>query len=259
MVEDRKQVRQRFWGRSKGCGLALSLACLIAAPALAQTATASDTGGRLTLRGLKSPTAPEAPQAAPVAEPAPAQGATTLFPDLLPSSTTDYVATVRLAGFRDPVTVRHSGGRYRVDLVQGALLQSYISDPTRGTLTVLSAAGTNRLALVFPGGPDSLSQIALPLEEARLTPGTRLKVMGGSTVGRRPCTLKSYTGHLGRNGIMCVTREGLILQMTPQGRKSPVFQVETLSLTRQEPRWFAVPPDYQLTVAPAMGGARTPR
>lgn len=171
-----------------------------------------------------------------------------------PRMAPDFYATVAVAGFERPVEVRQSGLKRRVDVATGGLVQSYITDRTRGALIVLSAAGRRRIAFVFPLAQEEVSQ-PLPLDMLVLQQGkARLTRVGASTVGGRSCALWRYVGYLGRNGMVCATAEGVILQLTPDGRPTPLFQVQSLVQTVQDPRWFTVPADYEITALPGMGG-----
>jgi len=53
---------------------------------------------------------------------------------------------------------------------------------------------------------------------------------------------------------VCVSADGLILQQTPDGRRSPLFQVLSITYAKQEQRWFMPPPDYQVSALPGTGG-----
>ena len=45
-----------------------------------------------------------------------------------------------------------------------------------------------------------------------------------------------------------------LLQLTPDGRKSPLFSVISITFARQDPRWFTIPPDFQIASLPGEGG-----
>jgi hypothetical protein len=64
-----------------------------------------------------------------------------------------------------------------------------------------------------------------------------------------------FSGYLGQAGMVCVANDNLILQMTKQGRREPLFQVTDLVIARQDAKWFRPPPDYQVAVVPGIGGA----
>jgi hypothetical protein len=164
----------------------------------------------------------------------------------------EFYATVFVAGFERPLEVRQSGLKRRVDVASGAVVQSFITDRTRGALIVMTAAGRRRLAFVFPLAAEE-ANAPVPLDLSALQ-GARLNRIGGSSVAGRPCGLWRYTGYLGRNGVVCATDDGLVLQLTPDGRSSPLMQVLTLTQARQDPSWFRPPPDYQLAVVPGAGG-----
>ena len=54
--------------------------------------------------------------------------------------------------------------------------------------------------------------------------------------------------------MVCATDDGVVLQLTPDGRPTPLFEVETLDYAPQNPRWFLPPPEYQIAVLPGIGG-----
>jgi hypothetical protein len=166
----------------------------------------------------------------------------------------DFHATARLAGFEQPIEIRQSGLKRRIDLATDAVVQSYIADRGKGVLFVLTAAGRRRLALVFPLGRED-ADIPVPLDLVALGSAARLDRIGGSRVAGRPCAIWRYTAYLGRNGMVCATAEGVVLQLTPDGRSTPLFEVQVLDLARQDPRWFSPPPDYQIAALPGLGGA----
>jgi len=187
---------------------------------------------------LAAPSAAQAPQA----------------PQASQRLTPDFYATIAVAGFERPVEVRQSGLKRRLDIATGGLVQSYITDRTRGALIVLNAAGRRRIAFVFPLAQEEVAQ-PLPLDLRVMQDGkARLNRIGASSVAGRSCQLWRYLGYLGRSGTICATAEGVVLQLTPDGRQTPLFQVLTLVQTMQDPRWFTVPPDYEITALPGMGG-----
>jgi len=164
----------------------------------------------------------------------------------------EFHARVFLAGFQTQLEVRQAGLKRRVDVASGGIVQSFISDRTRGALVVMTAAGRQRVAFLFPLSP-SEANAPVPLDLSSMA-GARLTRMGGSRVAGRPCTLHRYVGYLGRSGQLCASQEGLILQLTPDGRRSPLFQVMSITFARQDQRWFNPPPDYQLSALPGTGG-----
>lgn len=164
----------------------------------------------------------------------------------------EFHARIFLAGFQTQLEVRQAGLKRRVDVASGSIVQSFISDRTRGALVVMTAAGRERVAFLFPLAA-SEANAPVPLDVS-LFAGARLTRMGASRVAGRPCTLQRYTGYLGRSGVICVSQEGLVMQMTPDGRRSPLFQVMSITFTKQEPRWFIPPPNYQLSALPGTGG-----
>lgn len=171
-----------------------------------------------------------------------------------PRVSPDYHARVWVAGFEAPVEVRQSGLRRRVDVAQGGMVQSYIADRARGSLIVLTAGGRGRLALVFPL-PREEQLSPLPLDLLVIERGAgRLNRIGSSNIAGRPCERYRYTGYLGRSGSVCATREGIVLELHPDGRTRPLYQVQSLTPARQAASWFVPTPDYQLAVLPGMGG-----
>lgn len=164
----------------------------------------------------------------------------------------EFHARVFLAGFATQLEVRQAGLKRRVDVATGGIVQSFISDRTRGALVVMTAAGRQRVAFLFPLAP-SEANAPVPLDVSAFT-GARLTRMGASRVGGRPCTLQRYVGYQGRSGVICTSAEGLVMQMTPDGRRSPLFQVMSITFAKQDQRWFNPPPDYQLSALPGTGG-----
>jgi hypothetical protein len=175
-------------------------------------------------------------------------------PERLPP---DFHAVARLAGFERPIEIRQSGLKRRVDVATDAVVQSTIADRSKGVLIVLTAAGRRRLALVFPL-PREAADLPLPLDLAEFGGAGRISRLGAASVAGRPCALWRYVGYLGRNGIVCATAEGVVLQLKPDGRPTPLFEVETIEMARQDPRWFLPPPDYQVAALPGLGGAAKP-
>jgi len=173
-------------------------------------------------------------------------------PDAAPHA--DLYARVKVAGFATPVDIRQSGMKTRVDLTAGGLPQSYIADREKGVLINLTATGQNRLALVFP--LDRAEGIVpLPLYLSVLARQATLKVVGASMVRGNPCRLIEFSGYLNQSGMVCASSDNIILQMTQKGRRDALFEVLDLSMSRQDPKWFRTPPDYQVAVVPGIGGA----
>jgi hypothetical protein len=169
-----------------------------------------------------------------------------------PASAPEFAATILMAGFERPLEVRQAGLKRRVDVATGAVVQTFISDRSRGALIVMTAAGRRRLAFVFPLLASETGAPA-PLDLSALGPGAALNRIGASTVAGRPCQLWRFQGEGGRGGVVCATPEGIVLQMKPDGRTTPLFQVQRLTYGRQDPRWFAPPPDFQVAVLPGTG------
>lgn len=166
----------------------------------------------------------------------------------------DLYARVKVAGFAAPVDIRQSGARTRVDLTAGGVLQSYIADREKGVLISLTATGQNRIALVFPlDRADGVTP--LPLDLAVFVRQATLKVVGASMVNGRPCRLIEFSNYLNQSGLLCASPENVILRMTDKGRRDPLFEVLDLTVGRQDAKWFRAPPDYQIAVVPAIGGA----
>ena len=175
-----------------------------------------------------------------------------------PPRTPDFHATAHLAGFEHPIEIRQSGARRRVDIATDAVVQSYIADRSKGVLIALTAAGRRRLALVFPLGAEGV-ETPLPTDLASLGAQQGLTRIGASQVAGRPCALFHYTGVQGKKGVVCATADGVVLQLTPDGRSTPLFEVDTLDYAPQDPRWFLPPPEYQVAVLPGIGGAAKPQ
>ena len=166
----------------------------------------------------------------------------------------DLYAKVKVAGFTVPIEVRQTDIKTRVDLTIGGILQSYIADREKGVLISLTATGQNRTALVFPLDRGE-GLIPLPLDLAVLVRQATLKVVGASLVGGRPCRLIAFSNYLNQSGLICASAENVILQMTRKGQRNPLFEVIDYSMSKQDPKWFRTPPDYQIAVVPAIGGA----
>lgn len=164
----------------------------------------------------------------------------------------EFHSRVFVAGFERPLEVRQAGLKRRVDVATGAIVQSFISDRTRGSLVVMTAAGRRRVAFVFPLAQQEVNA-PIPIDVSAFA-GARMTRMGASRVGGRPCTLQRYVGYMGRNGQLCVSADGLVLQMTPDGRRSPLYQVLSITFAKQDQRWFRPPPDYQVSALPGTGG-----
>lgn len=174
-----------------------------------------------------------------------------------PPHTPDFHAVARLAGFEQPIEIRQSGMKRRVDVATDAVVQSYIADRGKGMLMVLTAAGRRRLALVFPLGADP-TETPLPATLSDFSAQAGLTQIGASEAAGRPCALYRYTGANGKRGVVCATDDGVVLQLTPDGRPTPLFEVRTLDYAPQDPRWFLPPPDYQIAVLPGIGGLAKP-
>lgn len=174
-----------------------------------------------------------------------------------PRMAPDFYMTVAVAGFERPMEVRQSGLKRRTDVATGAVVQTFISDRTRGVLTVMTAAGRRRLAMLFPLAPQEVNA-PLPLDLAAFGEA-RVTRLGSANVAGRPCGVWRYTGYLGGSGTACATAEGVVLQFKPDGRRTPLFQATAVTFARQDPKWFIVPPDYQLSVLPGVGGVVAPR
>lgn len=171
-----------------------------------------------------------------------------------PRVSPDYHARVWVAGFETPVEIRQSGLRRRIEVAQGGLIQTYIADRVRGSLTVMTAGGQGRVAFVFPL-PREEQLSPLPLDLLVIERGAaRMTRTGASNIAGRSCQRYRYSGYLGRAGSVCATREGIVLELHPDGRRRPLYQVLSLTPARQAPGWFAPTPDYQLAVLPGIGG-----
>lgn len=103
-----------------------------------------------------------------------------------PPRTPEFHATARLAGFEQPIEIRQSGLKRRVDVATDAVVQSYIADRGKGMLMVLTAAGRRRLALVFPLGAEA-ADTPLPTEISDLPNPAGLTRIGASQAAGRPC------------------------------------------------------------------------
>lgn len=170
------------------------------------------------------------------------------------AQTTDMYAHIRVAGFTAPVELRQSGLKMRLDLTSGGALQTYITDREKGVLIALTATGQSRLALVFPlDRADAI--IPLPLDLSIMARTAKFKPMGAALVGGRSCKVMAFSDYLGQSGVICVSAENIILQMTKQGRREPLFEVTDIIVAHQDPKWFRAPPDFQVAVVPGIGGA----
>ncbi len=166
----------------------------------------------------------------------------------------DLYAHIQVAGFAQPVELRRSGLHTRIDMSAGGVLQTFIADREKGILIVMTATGQNRLALVFPLDR-AAAVVPLPIDLSVLGANATIKPVGAAMVAGRSCRLMAFSGYLGQAGMVCVAANNLILQMTKEGRREPLFQVTDLVIARQDAKWFRPPPDYQVTVVPAIGGA----
>jgi hypothetical protein len=165
----------------------------------------------------------------------------------------DFYAVIGVAGFERPVEVRQSGAKRREDVATGGVVQTFLTDRARGALVVMTAAGQRRVAFFFPLSPGQASP-PLPLDLADLQATAKLNRVGAANVAGRPCNLWRYNGYLNRSGMVCATNDGIVLQLTPDGRKSPLFSVISITFARQDPRWFTIPPDFQIASLPGEGG-----
>jgi len=173
-----------------------------------------------------------------------------------PRVATEFHLSAYVAGFERPMEVRQSGLKRRIDVASGAVVQTFVADRGRGALTVMTAAGRRRLAFVFPLAREE-AMAPLPLDLAQFK-GARLTRIGASNVAGRPCAVWRYAGWLGGSGTACATSEGLVFQVQPDGRKTPVFQVLSITFSRQDAKWFAPSPDFQVAAVPGAGGTAPP-
>jgi hypothetical protein len=165
----------------------------------------------------------------------------------------DFYAVIGVAGFERPVEVRQSALKRREDVATGGVVQTFLTDRARGALVVMTAAGQRRVAFFFPLSPGQASP-PLPLDLVDLQATAKLNRVGASIVAGRPCNLWRYNGYLNRSGMVCATNDGVVLQLTPDGRRTPLFSVISITFARQDPRWFTIPPDYQIASLPGEGG-----
>lgn len=166
----------------------------------------------------------------------------------------DLYAHIQVAGFATPVELRQSGAKMRMDVTTGGILQTFITDRDKGILITMTATGQNRVALVFPlDRADGI--VPLPVDFSILAKSAAVKAVGASMVAGRSCRLMEFSNYLGQAGMVCVSADNVILQMTKQGKKEPLFQVTDIVVAKQDPQWFRTPPDYQVAVLPAIGGA----
>lgn len=171
-----------------------------------------------------------------------------------PRVSPQFHARVWVAGFDQPLEVRQSGPRRRVDVAEGGVVQSFITDRVQGALTVMTAAGGERMAVVFPL-PSEERNSPLPLDRLVVErDAVRLTRVGSSNIAGRACERYRYSGYLGRAGSLCATAQGVVLELHPDGRRRPLFQVLELTPGRQAPGWFVPSPDYRLAVLPGVGG-----
>ncbi len=166
----------------------------------------------------------------------------------------DLYAHIQVAGFATPVELRQSGAKTRLDVTTGGVLQTFIADRDKGILITMTATGQSRVALVFPlDRADGI--VPLPVDLSVLTSQSTLKVVGASMVAGKSCRLMEFSNYLGQSGMICVSADNVILKMTKQGKNEPLFQVIDIVVAKQDPVWFRTPPDYQVAVLPAIGGA----
>ncbi|MDI7774489.1 hypothetical protein [Asticcacaulis sp. EMRT-3] len=173
----------------------------------------------------------------------------------LPASVApDLYARIQVAGFSKPIDLHRSGNYARLDVHETAVPQIYITDRAKGILISLISGGPNPVALVFPFDRAE-SIVPLPLDLAVLARQAQLKVVGASLVNGRSCRLIQFSAYLGQAGMVCVGADNIILQMTREGHREPLFEVVDLVMGEQDAKWFRVPPNYKLAVMPAIGGA----
>ena len=165
----------------------------------------------------------------------------------------DFYAVIGVAGFERPVEVRQSGVKRREDVATGGVVQTFLTDRARGALVVMTAAGQRRVAFFFPLSPGQATP-PLPLDLSDLQATAKLNRIGAANVAGRPCNLWRYNGYLNRSGMVCATSDGVVLQLTPDGRRTPLFTVVSITFARQDPRWFTIPADYQIASLPGEGG-----
>jgi hypothetical protein len=165
----------------------------------------------------------------------------------------DFAAYARLAGFSNLVEIRSSGKKRRVEVATDALVQTFIEDREKGVLTVLTGSSGRRLAYQFPL-PDNGPPVPMPMDSRQMAMAQRLQKIGADNVSNIPCALYRYAGYLGGSGEVCVSREGVVLRLRPDGRKEPVYQIERLVFRKQDPNYFVTPMDYTRAALPGMGG-----
>lgn len=166
----------------------------------------------------------------------------------------DLYARIQVAGFSQPIDLHRSGNYARLDVHETPASQIYITDRTKGILISLISGSANPVALVFPFDRAE-AIVPLPLDLAVLSRQAQLKVVGASLVHGRSCRLMQFSGYLGQAGMVCVGADNIILQMTREGHREPLFEVLDLAMGPQDAKWFRVPPNFKLAVMPAIGGA----
>ncbi len=165
----------------------------------------------------------------------------------------DFAAYARLAGFSNLVEIRSSGKKRRVEIATDALVQIFIEDREKGVLTMLTGSFGRRLAYQFPL-PDNGPPVPMPIDSRQMAAASRLQKIGADNVSNIPCALYRYSGYLGGAGEVCVSREGVVVRLRPDGRKDPVYQIERLVFRKQDPNYFIAPVDYTRAALPGMGG-----
>jgi hypothetical protein len=166
----------------------------------------------------------------------------------------DLYARVKVAGLTKPVDLHQSGAKMRLDMTNGGIVQTYITDRDKGILISMTASAQNRLALVFPLDRAE-GVVPLPLDLGILARTADLKVVGASLVAGRPCRLIEFANYLNQSGLLCASADNIILSMTRRGSRDPLFVVQDITTGPQDPKWFRTPPDYQIAVIPGIGGA----
>jgi hypothetical protein len=166
----------------------------------------------------------------------------------------DRYVRLKLGGFENPVDIRQSNDKTRLDVMVGGVLQTYITDLDKRVLITLNSTNQKRVALVFPLS-QGFNLVPLPLDISVIEARAELKIIGASQVSNMPCRLMAFSNYLNQSGIVCVASDGLILQMTQGGRNQPLFEVLSLDQSSQPIKWFQIPAEYQTLALPVIGGA----
>ena len=133
-----------------------------------------------------------------------------------------------------------SGQKRRVDIATDAVVQSYIADRSQGRADGADRGGAAAASRwCFRWGSEAV-ETPLPTELEGFDPKSAPMRIGASQAAGGPARSIAMWARGGRKGVVCATGDGIVLQLTPDGRPTPLFEVESLDWAPQDPRWFAI-------------------